>query len=234
MQISLTVVAPFARQPTTDMTPMVVLFELRSLLRTTHTRSPKRRGLNMLAHPNILHRKRSRTLIRSTSSAATISVATIRQIFNTFYAMGLVGATIEEVDAYGTLKISYSQFDSLTGNLLMTDQAIASSLIGSGDMYSANMPNFRAVFGSTIITDPTQIDWSYQGSPLRSNWTNTIFEESGTSGLVSHALTYYVTMGQPTISSRLQNRVATPSTSPMGRVGRALTLLSITRPLTTT
>jgi YD repeat-containing protein len=115
-----------------------------------------------------------------------------QQVFNTFYAMGLVGATIEEVDAYGTLKITYSQFDSLTGNLLMTDQAIASSLIGSGDMYSANMPNFRAVFGSTIITDPTQIDWSYQGSPLSSNWTNTIFEQSGTSGLVSHALTYYV------------------------------------------
>ena len=114
-----------------------------------------------------------------------------QQVFNAFYAMGLVGATVEEVDAYGALKTVYNQYDLGTGNLLMTDVTIASSLIGSGDMYSANMPNFRAVYGSTIVTDPTQIDWSYQGSPLSNNWTNAIFEESGLSGIVSHARTYY-------------------------------------------
>ena len=115
---------------------------------------------------------------------------TYQGIFNTFHALGLVGGTIEEVDAYGHRKCTFSEFNISTMNMMASDTLVLSSLDTYLDQLSSNNPNFLAyVPGSGLkVSDPTQIFWSYEGSQRSNDWSTAVFDDTS---MTSHAVTYF-------------------------------------------
>ena len=109
-----------------------------------------------------------------------------QSLCNQFHALGVVGAIIEEVDAQGNTKTTIKGFDPATLNLLMVDVLVSSSLTTYNDILSADSPNFRAVSGSTIITDPSQIQWSTDLVHWSSVWAGSAF-----TGTILHAFTRF-------------------------------------------
>jgi RHS repeat-associated protein len=109
-------------------------------------------------------------------------------IYDAKHALGLVGATIEEVDTQGTLKCTYNGFDSATGNLITTDEVIITSLTSFADTVSINGQGLKANTpdGLHPTTDPSQIFWSYQGSQDSDDWSTALFDAAS---LTIHAIT---------------------------------------------
>ncbi len=115
-----------------------------------------------------------------------------QEIFNARHALGLVGATIEEVDAQGTRKRAYNAFDPDTLNLLMTDTMVIPSLRSYADILSVNSPNFKASREGTEKTDPSEIWWSQDGSEPSNDWSTARFDEDCVSSRAITRFTYDV------------------------------------------
>ena len=111
-----------------------------------------------------------------------------QMIFNAKHALGLIGATIEEVDAQQNSKITYHEYDPATLNVIMTHQSIVPSLSTYLDFLSINSPNFSAKNGSTVETDPTKIVWSDGSIVDNDDWSTAVFGKDSLTGI---ALTRY-------------------------------------------
>jgi RHS repeat-associated protein len=118
-----------------------------------------------------------------------------QQILNTRHALGLAGATIEEVDAQGTCKKTFNGFDANNLNLVWSDTIVIPSLRSFVDIQPDNTANFKATYippddpGNPVIrTDPDDIYWKYGESEWSNDWSKAQFDEDDVS---SHAITRF-------------------------------------------
>ena len=133
-------------------------------------------------------------------------------LMNTFFALGAVGATIEEVDAAQDTKVVFREFDPTYFNVLIEDTIVAPTLINYSDLYSVNSPNWEGDLGGTIVSNPADLRWSADGINFSADLTQLQIGEDALNAHLRTAYTYDVGSG-----TNNTNQLLTV-TRPMGNV----------------
>jgi YD repeat-containing protein len=111
-------------------------------------------------------------------------------ILNSFHALSLVGAVIEDVDTWGNQKIVFNEFESTYMNLIMSDSVILSSLNTWKSQFANNLANMNGWIGGTEYAG-TLLSWSlpsYQSGAQQSDFSTAVYDDPH---MITHALTYF-------------------------------------------